>query len=448
MLNKKDIINLLFVLSFPVFGLGAFISGNASPSVGYVIAVVPEVLILIFWLIDSMYTRSFNFRPGAMYFLCVLFLSLASYSLYVAFANHIPFISKLTTMGKIAGTLIPFQAFIPVFIYNGKDVKKVLNLTFVSLSLLLAINLFGFFALGLKNAVHSIEGRINFPFIDSFYSGSGVLIILSFMLVYYMKKSHRQPLYFTSLLLYLVFNLILIFYINSRLQILIFLPVLLLMIFNVRLRSRILFFLSVFLVPILLASTLLVYEILSQPFFEAILVRTDMRDVMTFNGRSFLWQHAIDWLLNDQRGLWFGNGFRGQYVLRLVEDVAKAWGTESYHLHLHSTAFEILVSTGIVGYGLFLMIMYKTFVFLGKRFANDSAEGMVFPIFFFLIYVLQVDALVYLSSAGNVFLVLLWALVTVQARKSKDPVKVPDVLVTTSGPVNGNGAGVKSVNQY
>jgi len=59
--------------------------------------------------------------------------------------------------------------------------------------------------------------------------------------------------------------------------------------------------------------------------FTVIMKRTDLVDVTTFNGRSFLWQRALDWLVYDQRGLIFGNGAGGQYSLHLIPDIAKLW---------------------------------------------------------------------------------------------------------------------------
>lgn len=416
MLEKKDIVNFLFVISFPVFGVGCYVGGFSA--VGPILSILPLILIIVFYVLDSLYQRSLNFRPNLLYFLINVFLLLFAYSVQVGLEN-IPSMSKPTGWGRMLQIIIPYNAFVPMFLYNGKDTQKVIRLTFVGLGILLLINIVGFFGLGLTNAVHSIEGRVNFPFIDSLYSGSAMLVVISLMLIYYMKQSKGQPINFTKMMLYLVLCIALILMINSRLHTMVFLVTIVLFLLGTGIKSRFLFFASIFFVPLLLEFALRVYEILSLPAMEAILTRVSKEDVTTFNGRAQLWTAAIDWLLNDQTGLWFGNGYKGHVVLHLLDVEAIRWGTPTIHLHLHSTAFELLTTVGVFGYGLFLIIMYKIFLYIREAYTNRLPEGVFMPVIFFLIWALQVDLLVYMSSVGNLFLVLLWAMATVGLNRRK-----------------------------
>jgi O-Antigen ligase len=445
-LEKKDIVNFLHVIGFPLFGIGAYVGGNLSPTIGSYLAIFPYLLILLFHLIDTLYQKHLAFKGNGFYYLAMIFLLIASYALYAAIGNKIPFTTNSLVSGRILMTVVPYHAFIVLLLYNGNDVRKVIDLTFISLSLLIAINLIGFFGLGLTNAIHSIVGRINFPFIDSFYSGSGVLIVLNLMMIYYMKKSKGRPLYFSKFLFYFLFNLVLIFFINSRLQILVFLATIILFLFDIGMRSRIMFFVSIFFVPLLLNFTLLLYRILSLPPFQAILLRVNMRDIMTFNGRAQIWEKVMDWILNEQNGLLFGNGYKGEYFIHLVDNIAKAWRVPPYTLHLHSTAFEWLMSTGIIGYGLFIIIMYKTFLFFANKFADNGPEGVFLPVMIFLVWVLQIDALVYLTSVGNLFVAFLWAMVTVGYKQETKSLNTPEEIMMVS--TSTNGAEVESVNRY
>jgi hypothetical protein len=262
-----------------------------------------------------------------------------------------------------------------------------------------------------------------------------------------MRESKRQPLYFSKLLLYLLLCLAMIFMINSRLQVLVFLLTVILFVFNTGMKSRLMFFASIFFVPILLNFALLVYRILSLPALEAILMRVSKQDVTTFNGRAYLWQTVLDWLMNNQTGLWFGNGYKGHVVLHLLDFEAKVrWHVNTYQMHLHSTAFELLTSTGIIGYGLFIVIMYKTFLYLRKAHGERRPEAVFIPVMFFIVWVLQIDTLVYIGSVGNVFLALLWAMVTVGYKRKAEELETPAALKVLPG--TENGARVESVNQY
>lgn len=409
MLEKRDIINFLYVMSFPVYGIGAYISAAFSPSVGYIAGISIHLLIIVFYLIDLIYKRDIDIKVNRFYFLTVLFQLTCVASLMVSLSKNLPSMNLLGVATKSVQLVIPFQAFIVVFLYNEKYKENFLKLTFLSWSILLAINLVGFFGLGISNATHSIEGRITFPFLDSFYSGACLISMINLMMIAFIRKQAKNPINLTFLLLYFALNLVLLYYINSRLAILIFVGVFVIFAFKISRRFRGVFLVSIFTLPILLNMGLLIYRILSLPIFVAIMRRVDLVDVTTFNGRSFLWQRAIDWLLYDQRGLLFGNGAGGHYFLHLVPDLAKKWFTQEENLHLHSTVLMTVVDQGIFGYGLLLLVCYRVFVYYKTEFQKNSPDAIFFAVVVFLIFIMQVDTFAYLGTLGYTILGLLAA---------------------------------------
>jgi len=362
MFYKQDIINSLFVASFPVYGIGTYVAATKSPSGGFMVCISIHLVIILFYLLDIIYKKEFQSRVNIFYFLNWLYLATCVISLFRALFNQLPEDNLAITVVKCITFTVPINAFIVVVLYNDDKVVRITGLTFLSLSLLLLINLFGFFVLKLSNEFHSIEGRLNFPFLDGFYSGAGVLTILNLMLIYYMIRTKDDPFRLICLLTYFIINLVLLYLINSRLNILIFLFVASLLSMGLIEKTKGLFASSMFTVPILLSSGLLLYEILTLPIFVTLLKRVDIQDVMTFNGRSFIWSNVMTWLTDDQRGIFWGNGYKGHYFLDLISDVAKLWNADVkdyHHMHLHSSTFEILVCQGIFGYAIFMLLFCR-----------------------------------------------------------------------------------------
>ncbi|MBL6448118.1 hypothetical protein JMN32_17500 [Fulvivirga sp. 29W222] len=402
MVYKKDIINILFVASFPIFGLGTYISASKSPSLGYLVSAAPYVLIVLFYLVDLLYRREFQIRVNIWYLTVVLFLLSTVASLFIALGKNLPDTTQSLTIARSIVILMPFQAFVVVHLYNEKGTELV-RLTFISLTLLLLINLVGYFALGLSNNLHSIEGRVNFPFIDGIYSGACLVAILSLMLAYYFRSAQKHIGWLTGWLVYFSLNLVLLFLINSRLTTMIFLVVLLLILLKAVRSVKSIYWVSVFTLPILLNTGLLIYKILNLPVFVSILKRVDLIDVSTFNGRAFLWQDAFNWLLYDQRGLLLGNGYRGHYFLEITSNVARLWNEqEAYHMHLHSTSLEILVSQGLFMLIIFFLLFYKALKYYRPALTNNEEKGMYLAILIFLLFIMEVDTFLYLESLGAI----------------------------------------------
>ena len=417
MLNKRDIINFLFLISFPFYGIGAYVSGGFSPSVGYIVGVSPHILIILFYLVDLLYKSDVKVKVNWFYPLVLLFQLTCVVALFVSLSKNMPSMNMLGNVTKSILLVVPFQAFVIVFLYNENHRENFVKLTFWSFTCLLIINLIGFFGLGLTNEIHSIAGRIAMPFLDGFYSGACLLAILNLMILSFMKKSLNDPARLTYLICYFVVNLVLLYYINSRLAILIFAGVFIVFAFNLMRRSRGVFLMSVFTLPILLNIGVIIFYILSLPVFVAIMQRVNLVDVTTFNGRSFLWQRTFDWMIFDQRGLLFGNGTSGHYFLHLIPDYARQFGfTQEENLHLHSTTLMTIVDQGIFGLALLLFLCYRIFTHYRTEFQKNSPDAVFFAAVVFLIFVMQVDTFCYLGSLGYVILCLLAARVSVSTK--------------------------------
>lgn len=415
---KRNIINFLFASSFPVYGLGTYFSAVHSPSAGYIISILPPLLILLFYFIDLLYKNEFRIRLNGHYWFMLIFILSSIASLFIALGKGLPEASLIQTVTKSILLLVPFHAFLIIVLYN-EEKENMVRLTLISLSVLLFINLVGFFGLGLSNAGHSIEGRLNFPFLDGFYSGASLLAIINLILLHYLKRNWKYPVRFTALSSYFAFNLVLIFLINSRLSILIFGLVVVLWILGA-IRMKGIFLLSMFTLPILLTSGIIIYKILQLPGLTFLLQRVNVEDVTTFNGRAFLWRDAMDWLMNDQRGLFFGNGYKGHYFMGLISDVAKLWNEkEVYHMHLHSTSLETLVCQGVVFFLLFAVLFYLAYTYYKRKNKEGSQEGALLPVVIYLLFIMQVDTFLYLDNLGFILFSLLLSKIVVDKKANE-----------------------------
>lgn len=403
---KRDIVNFLFIISFPVYGIGTYFSAVKSPSAGYLISISPHLMIMLFYFIDVLYARELKIRLNGYYVFMLLFILSSAASLFIAFNKGLPESNLSLTITKSILLIAPFHSFLILVLYNDKK-GSLVKLTLLSLSLLLVINLFGYFGLGLSNGTHSIEGRLNFPFLDGFYTGASLLAIINLLLLYYLKRNLTFPLRFASLSAYFLFNLTLFFLINSRLTILVFVLVLVLWFFRL-IQLKGVYLLSMFTIPILLGSGVLIYKVLQLPGLTSLLQRVDVEDVTTFNGRAFLWRDAMDWLLYDRQGFLLGNGYKGHYFLGLVSDVAKLWNEKDvHHMHLHSTSMEILVCQGFIFFLIFALLFYHIYRYYKGKHARSEEEGAFLPVVIFLLFLMQVDTFLYLDNLGFVIFSLL-----------------------------------------
>ena len=420
MLDKRDIINFFYTASFPLYGIGCFVAATINSPIGNSISISAYIFILLFYCIDLLYKKQITLRVNGLFVLMILF-QLSSIAAYiVALDKKAPFLSELHSITRSTIILFPFYAFIAVCLYNEKDRSKIVALTFRGLNILLFINVIGYFVFGLENGTHSIAGRLSLPFIDGMYSGACVIAVINLMAFYYMRQAltTADSFRFTYLLIYFLINLALLFLVNSRMANLIFLFVFILAIFNVIHRFKGLFLIGVFFVPLMLNLGLLLYQILTLPIFKVIMQRVDLNDVVTFNGRVFGWEKAIDWLLYDQTNLVFGNGYNGHYFLHLMASIAKLWNVRETDTHLHSTSLSILVDQGIVGGVLLLLITYSVYMYFQKQMAMRKEEGILFAVTVFIFIVMQVDMFVYKESGGWILLSLLAAFAAINWKDS------------------------------
>ena len=402
---KSNLIKFLFALSFPVFGIGSYISAR-SPSVGFLASASIPLVIILFHCLDVAYKREVRVMINFNYALMTLFILSSIASLFIALNKNLPDANLRLTITRSILLLAPFNAFVIVSLYLDGE-KEFIKWTVIGLSLLVFINLIGYYGLGLINLTHSLEGRLSFPFLDAFYSGANLLVIIDLMLLHYLQKNWTKPVWFSLLGIYFTLNLMLFYLVNSRLATLIFLLVLILIFFKA-LKLNGVYWVSLFTLPILLSSGLLIYEILKTPALASVMQRVDIEDVTTFHGRSYLWKDALDWLVYDQRGLLFGNGYKGHYFLDLIHDVVKLWNAEnSFHMHLHSTSLEILVSQGLSFFVLYCVIFYRVFSYYKQKYKDNRDGGAFLPVVVFLLFLMQVDTFLYMDGLGSAILALL-----------------------------------------
>lgn len=301
-MDKRHIINGLFILSFPVYGIGTYISASISPSAGYLVSLSMHLLILVFYTIDLIYRKQITFRLNKVYLAMLIYILTVIASMFIAQFKGLP--ESNTTMITIRSLLLllPFHSFIAFTLYNDRHEEELPMLLIKGLGALLFVNLVGYFVLGLSNEQHSIEGRLNMPFLDGFYSGASVLAILNLLIAYRVRSNKGRPLESMLLIVFFIANLSLLYLINSRLAMMIFLGIFFLILVRL-VAMRGMFVASLLFIPILLSSALLLYELVQLPGMADLMQRVDVEDVTTFNGRAFLWKDGIDWLTGSHEGL-------------------------------------------------------------------------------------------------------------------------------------------------
>jgi hypothetical protein len=412
-MDKRHIINGLFILSFPVYGIGTYISASISPSAGYIVSLALHFLILVFYLIDVIYRKQIRFRLNWMYIAMLVYIATCAGSLFVGYFKGLPESNLGMISVRSLLLFIPFHSFIVFALYNEHHFDEIPMLVIKALSALLFINLFGYFAMGIANAQHSIEGRLNMPFLDGFYSGASVLAIMNLLIAHRVRSNRDRPIESMMLSFYFVFNLGLLYMINSRLAMMIFLVIFVMFVVRI-VAMRGMYLTSLFFIPILLSTAYLLYQLVLLPGMSDIMQRVDVEDVTTFNGRAFLWKDGLDWLLGSHEGLLLGNGYKGHYFLDLITDVAELWNTdEVFHLHMHSTSLEILVCQGLISYSIFCLIWLKVYNFFRAKYKDGNMEGAFLGPVLYLLFILQVDTFVYMDGLGFVIFSLLVSRVSI-----------------------------------
>ncbi|MEI9920429.1 MAG: O-antigen ligase family protein [Bacteroidota bacterium] len=435
-MDKRHIINGLFILGFPVYGIGTFISASISPSAGYIASMLPHILILVFYLIDLIYKNKVSFRLNWVYVAMMVYIATAAGSLFVGYFKGLPESNLAMITIRSLLLLIPFHAFVVLILYNEHHTDELPMVLIKGLSALLFINLVGYFALGLSNAQHSIEGRLNMPFLDGFYSGASVLAVLNLLIAHRIRSNKGRAIESMLFTGYFIMNFALLYMINSRLALMLFLVVFVMFVVKI-LAVRGTYLVSLFLIPILLSSGILLYQLLTLPGVSEVMQRVDIEDVTTFNGRAFLWKDGLEWLAGSREGLLLGNGYKGHYFLGLITDVAELWNTdEVFHLHMHSTSLEVLICQGLISYAIFCVVWYRVYSFFRKKYKEGKIEGAFLGPVIYLLFIQQVDTFVYMDGLGFVLFCFLASrisvtepvVVTVAPHRRKIYPGVPEVL--------------------
>src|SRR5690606_18502889 len=334
---KRDIVTFLFVVSFVVYGIGNYVSAAMSPSLGYVMSASPYLAIIVFYVLDVMYGGRVRVRVDNLYPYMLVYIISGVWSLFYSLHRGLRDITLFTVIGRSLLVALPFHAFLVVYAYNERRQDDFMpKMIFYSLTLLLFVNILGYGA-GLSNQGHNIEGRVNLPFFGGLYSAASVLVVMSLMLIWRMRKVWwSNPFRMAGYSGFLAVNFLFLYLINSRLTLMIF-AAMLVLIFIGGIRSIAVYWVSFFMIPLLLNLSILVYQILTLPVFASIMQRVDYENVTSFSGRSYLWEIGMAWIVGDRTGFVFGNGFQGQYFVGILREIAMLWNPDTPDkMHFHS----------------------------------------------------------------------------------------------------------------
>ena len=417
LLSKRKLINTLFLLAFPFYGIGMYMGIKASASFGTLFAVLPFILILLIHGLDLVYRRQVRNVVTRLYWVGLLFLLTLVWSMWKAQSEGFPSLQFGNTFAFSIMFLVPFHAAIVVQIRNRDQQEfDFAHLVLKSLSILVFVNLVGY-AAGLQNAVHRIEGRINLPFLLGIYDAAHLLALINLMLLFYMKDFAGKPYRFLFLLGFYMVNMVIMMSVNSRLSFMTFLLLTALFLFKIIGKARLVFPISLFVMPLLVNFALFIYWVLTLPFMTAIVSRVDKADVTTFNNRTTVWDVGWAWLENDRTGLFFGHGYQGQYKLEGWDHIAEVFNTRNAtNVHMHSTFMQTLIGQGVLGYGLLLLIMWHLVRYFRTSYLEGRQEAPLFAAVIYLLFILQIDIVCYGNDFGNALTFCLFAMVVMDPK--------------------------------
>lgn len=418
MISKRKIVNAIFLLSFPWYGVGTYVFVREGFSIGLGFCLIPFVLLILFHLLDLAYKGEYTSVVNKNFRLCLLAILSVDVSVLLGLYYQSPILNPWNSALLIGMFSLPYLASVVVQVYNREDLEFDISRLFLKgLGLFLAVNLLGYGA-GLRNLLHSFAGRVSLPFTMGIYDGAHILAFMNLLMLGYMKDFRGRPMRFMFMLGIFVMNLGLMLSINSRLSFMVFMAIAVLFVTRAARAARGLYAISLFTMPLLTSFALLIYAILSQPIFTTILDRVSKKDVTTFNGRTYIWEAALDWVMDDRRGLIFGNGYNGQYHLRMLEGVAKLWNESgSYRLHMHSAFLEVFVNQGLVGLFLMYAILWRGYQYYRKEYLDNTTLAPMFAGFAYLMFAWQIDIFGYGFYAGFLLLMMMMAPASVKPYK-------------------------------
>lgn len=438
LLSKRKLINTLFLLSFPVYGIGMYVGYKKSISQGTIVAVSAFLAIILIHVLDLVAQRRMRVMVNRKYWWGLLFLLSLIASMWKALDERFPGATAANTIAYSVMFLAPFHASIIVHIRNrdqeGFDFAR---MVLTSLCLFLLVNLMGV-AAGMHNVLHNIEGRLNLPFVLGIYDAAHMLAMINLMLLFFMKDLVAKPLRFMGLVAFFLLNVFLMLKVNSRLSFMTFAILAALFVFRLVGKARLMFPLSLFTMTLLTNFALLVYTILTLPFMRAIVSRVDKEDVTTFNNRTTVWDVGWNWLEKDRSGLLFGHGYQGQIHLRGWDHIAEVFNVkDAQNVHMHSTFMQTLINQGVVGYALLLVVVWCTFDHFRRRYHKGALEAPLFALVVYMLFILQIDIICYGNDFGNALLLCVFAMVVMDTRHiTRKPRAFDGGLLEESPPVS------------
>ncbi|MBK6626145.1 MAG: hypothetical protein IPJ87_00190 [Flavobacteriales bacterium] len=410
MIRKRDLVDLLFLIGFAVYGFGSYIGMKQGLSKGLIVSNMPFLAIVVFYLIDAVYRQRVRYMLTGTYWLCLLYIVTLAVSMVVGLRGGIPGLNAGNVLLSILLFTVPFHAAVVVQFYHRDDDGFDFSMLLLrSLGLLILINILGY-AAGIRSFGHSFEGRANFPFIRGIYTGAHVLSVITLMMLFQLRDLSRRPVTVALVIGAILLNMAMMVSINSRLSLMIFLLLAILFLTRAIKVARGLYTISLFTMPLLLSFSLLVYQVLSLPFFQAILQRVSKEDVTTFNGRSYIWNAVAEWAWSDRTGLLFGNGYKGHYKLHLLDLVARLWGEKhAYNLHSHSTFTEVVVAQGVFGVVLLYIILWRGFKHYRREYLLRTDQAPIFAGLVYILFIWQIDIFCYGVDIGHAILFCMMA---------------------------------------
>lgn len=416
-LSKRILINNLFLLAFPFYGVGMYRAYKGNFSEGLIFSVLPFLLILAIHALDLLYNRSARNMVNRVYWVGLLSLVSLIVSMWTAFSQGFPGLNLINTICYTIVYLVPFHAAIVVQIRNrDRDDFDFARLLMNGLALLVVVNLLGWIA-GLRNVIHKFDDRISLPFLRGIYDASHLMSLINLILLFYLKDFVRKPgTFILSLTLYLI-NMAVMVNVNSRLSLLMFLILTVLFVLRLVRTMRFIFPVSLFTMPILVNGALLVYWFITLPIFSSIITRVDKEDVTTFNSRTYVWAEAWTWLTEDRRGLVFGNGYQGQTILPSWEAIGRIFMVkDARDVHMHSSFLQTLFNQGIVGYLLLVTVLWYIYAYYRKQYLAGTSQAPLFAAVVYLLFIWQIDIICYGLDFGTPIIFCLLSAVAIDTR--------------------------------
>ncbi|MCB0763410.1 MAG: O-antigen ligase family protein [Flavobacteriales bacterium] len=416
-ISKRSLINTLFLAGMPVYGIGFYIGARFSFSAGMIISILPYVAIILVHLLDLMYRGHAVRMVNRVYWVALLCLLSMVSGMWIAYFRGFPGYDPFNTTMQSLMILLPFQgAVITQIVNRDNDGFNFATMFLKSIVFLILINFLGF-AGGLSNLVHAFPGRVNLPFMRGLYDAAHLLSLINLMLLFHIKDFTRRPGTFLGLSLFYMVNMAVMISVNSRLSFLVFLILTVLFFSRILRTARFLYPISLFTVPLLLSFALLIYQILTLPMFSAILSRVSKSDVTTFNGRSYIWYAAWEWITTDRREFFFGAGYNGQYWLGLMDKVGVIWDVKKpIFIHMHSSALQILMAQGVVGWLLMCICMWYVYSYFRRKYVTNGLEAPLFAAVVYFLFIWQVDIFVYGLDIGVPLLFSLLSYIAIDDR--------------------------------